>query len=229
MNYDAVIFDLFGTLVDVASKEAYRSWHHDLAAVLGVPGDAFHEAWVAAWPARYAGDLATIEACIEHACRAAGREPDPGAVREATRLRIEGVRRWLVPRPGAVEVLRRLRRAALKTGLISDCDAGIARVWPETALAPFVDAAVFSCVAKVRKPDPRIYHQACERLGVGPGRCLYVGDGGSRELSGATRVGMNAVLIRVPYEDGDAVHRVDGEEWDGRRISSLHEVLGLIG
>ena len=229
MKYDAVIFDLFGTLVDVASKEAYRSWHHGLAAVLGVPGDAFHAAWVEAWRARYVGELATIEACLEHACRAAGRAPDQKAVRKAARLRLEGVRRWLTPRPGAVEVLGRVRRSGLKTGLISDCDVGIARVWPRTPLAPLVDAAVFSCIAHLRKPDPRIYHQACERLGVQPGRCLYVGDGGRRELSGAARVGMEAVLIRVPYEDSDTVHRVEGEEWTGRRISSLQEVLGLIG
>jgi putative hydrolase of the HAD superfamily len=229
MKYEAVIFDLFGTLVDVASKAEYRAWHDRLAPVLGVPGDAFHEAWVEAWPARYGGDLPTIEACIEHACRACGREPDPAAVREATRLRIEGVRRWLAPRDGAVEVLRRARQAGLKTGLISDCDAGIARVWPESQLAPLIDAAVFSCIERVRKPDPRIYRRACRRLAVRPERCLYVGDGGSRELSGAARVGMEAVLIRVPYEDCDTVHRVEEEAWSGRRISSLREGLELIG
>ncbi|MFN8082325.1 MAG: HAD hydrolase-like protein [Kineosporiaceae bacterium] len=28
----------------------------------------------------------------------------------------------------------------------------------------------------VGKPDPRVFHLACERLGVSPGRSLYLGD-----------------------------------------------------
>jgi len=78
------------------------------------------------------------------------------------------------------------------------------------------------------KPDARIYRLACEQLEVKPQECLYVGDGSSHELTGASRVGMHAVLIRVPYEDTYDAHRIDTEEWNGSTISALREVPGLL-
>ena len=74
------------------------------------------------------------------------------------------------------------------------------------------------------KPDPGIYELACERLGVQPGNCLYIGDGSSRELTGASTVGMDAVLIRVPNDTENG----DREDWQGTRISSVEEVLNLV-
>ncbi len=43
-----------------------------------------------------------------------------------------------------------------------------------------------------------MYETACAHLGVDPGECLYVGDGGSQELSGATAVGMTAFRLTAP-------------------------------
>jgi putative hydrolase of the HAD superfamily len=63
---------------------------------------------------------------------------------------------------------------------------------------------------------------------VEPAACLFVGDGGSRELSGATAVGMEAVLIRTPEDRGDDAFRRDAEEWDGTRVAALQEVLELV-
>ena len=74
------------------------------------------------------------------------------------------------------------------------------------------------------KPDPRIYRLACERLGVQPSGCLYIGDGSSGELTGASTVGMDAVLIRAP----DDTENGDREDWQGARISSVNEVFDLI-
>ena len=97
--------------------------------------------------------------------------------------------------------------------------------------APLVDVAVFSCLEGVQKPAPRIYQLAVERLAVRPENCLYIGDGDSQELTGASQVGMYPVLIRNPDEDSTDVHRVDYEagEWEGPVISSLREVLTLVG
>ena len=91
-----------------------------------------------------------------------------------------------------------------------------------------MDATVFSCLAGVRKPDPRIYLLATEQLAVRPEECLYIGDGSSHELTGAASVGMHPVLIRVPYEDTPDAVRINEEEWDGPRVSSLTEVLTLL-
>jgi len=93
-----------------------------------------------------------------------------------------------------------------------------------------IDVAIFSCVAGMKKPDPRIYRLATTQLAVEPENCLYIGDGSSKELTGAAEVGMHPVLIRDPDEDSSEVHRVDAEaeEWDGPVIASLSETLTLL-
>jgi putative hydrolase of the HAD superfamily len=91
-----------------------------------------------------------------------------------------------------------------------------------------VDVEVFSCEVGLRKPDPRIYRLAAERLGVDPERCLYVGDGAYGELSGAAAVGMHAVLIRDPADAEIEALRPEAEEWDGPSIEDLREVTELV-
>jgi len=115
-----------------------------------------------------------------------------------------------------------LRKSGFKIGLISDCTYEIPLIWEETSLSPHFDNVIFSCNFGIKKPDPRIYHLACKKSKVKPKNCLYIGDGSSRELSGALNVGMFPILIRSPSEK-DSV-RIDEENWDGPRISSLSEI-----
>ena len=108
--------------------------------------------------------------------------------------------------------------------LISNCSEEVSATWNSTPFAPLVDTAVLSYDVRLAKPDPRIYQMAVEGLGVAAEECLYVGDGTSNELSGASKTGMTAVLIRAPYDDKDGAR----ESWDGTRISDIREVLGLL-
>jgi putative hydrolase of the HAD superfamily len=134
----------------------------------------------------------------------------------------------LAPRPHAVEVLSALKSKGYKVGLISDCSVEIPMVFNETPLAHLFDSTIFSCSVGVKKPDPRIYAIACQQLGVAPEKCLYIGDGGSRELTGAEKAGMHAVMIEaygqaeLPQANSEAL------EWKGRVIKSLEEVLDLV-
>ena len=85
-----------------------------------------------------------------------------------------------------------------------------------------------SCVVGMKKPDPQIYLLVCEKLGVNPEDCVYVGDGGSNELTGAAGVGMYPVMIQDPGEDEDT-HVVDKEKsWNGPVISTLNEILRIL-
>ncbi len=64
-----------------------------------------------------------------------------------------------------------------------------------------------------KKPAASIYDEALRRLGVSAAETLFVGDGGSNELSGASAVGMKAVLFRPEEMD---VFRPEAEEWSGK-------------
>jgi putative hydrolase of the HAD superfamily len=79
----------------------------------------------------------------------------------------------------------------------------------------------------VCKPDPRIYRAACEQLKVDPRECLYVGDGGSRELTGAAAVGMTPVRLSAPdLADHLVFDRDTG--FDGPSVPSLTDLVTLI-
>jgi len=45
------------------------------------------------------------------------------------------------------------------------------------------------------KPDPAIFHAACEALGVAPGEAVYVGDDLLLDVQGAQRAGLRAVWM----------------------------------
>jgi putative hydrolase of the HAD superfamily len=228
-RYDAVIFDLFGTLVGTFTVAEHERVLSAVAAALNAPREELARWWVETFDARASGVFATIGDNIESICRDLHLDPPDRAVAEAVRIRLDFTRGCLAPRADAEQTLRELRAAGYRIGLISDCSPEVPRLWAETPFAALIDAPVFSCSAGMRKPDPRIYQLACERLAVQPARCLYVGDGSSRELTGASRAGMSPILIRVPYENTYDAHRIDAEEWAGRTVSRLSEVLELLG
>jgi putative hydrolase of the HAD superfamily len=88
-----------------------------------------------------------------------------------------------------------------------------------------VDAVSFSCQVGRRKPHPAGYADIAGKLGVAAAACLYVGDGASSELTGATEAGMTAIMLETPL---DATFRYDAETWSGRSIASLDELPRLL-
>ncbi|MGE5333531.1 MAG: HAD family hydrolase [Nitrososphaerota archaeon] len=227
-RYDAIIFDLFGTLIANFAEDDHENVLADMIKCLGTPNAPFRALWNGeTWSLRATGQLPTTEANIRYVCSALGVEPDAGAVARAVAMRVEFTRRALAPRPDALSTLAALRQQGYALGLISDCSSEVPLLWQDSAFADVFDTAIFSCSVGVKKPHPAIYQSACERLGVAPERCLYIGDGSSNELSGALRCGMHPVLISYP-DEADAI-RYDAEVWDGARIASLTEVLSLVG
>ena len=227
MKYRAVIFDLFGTLVENFTVSEYERVLAQMAAILNAPPAEFRQAWLDTFQGRTTGELPTSQSNIEYICRKLEIKVSAGQVEQAARARLDYTARSMKPRPDALEVLARLRTEGYQTGLVSDCSSEVPAVWDGTPFARLFDVTVFSCVAGIKKPDPRIYRMAMSRLRVTARECLYIGDGSSHELTGALAVGMHPVLIRDPGESRDA-HFIDREEWHGEVISSLHEVLDLV-
>ncbi len=227
MQYEAVIFDLYGTLVDNYTPQSLERLLKEMADVLGIAQQDFIRVWnVETWPLRVIGKLATVEDVIDYIGDTLHAQVGEQQVQQAAALRLAYSHSMLVPRGDVVETLTRLRATGHKTGLISDCSSETPQLWPHTPLAALFDAAIFSCEVGMQKPDPQIYRLACTELGVSPEHCLYVGDGGSRELQGALAAGMHAVMITVPHEAERHKHR--NASWQGPRISSIKEVLPLV-
>jgi putative hydrolase of the HAD superfamily len=76
-------------------------------------------------------------------------------------------------------------------------------------LDPFLDASVFSSEVGIRKPDPRIFRQALDRLRAEPGSTVFVGDRLVDDVSGARAVGMRGVQTRQFRQESDPGIRPD--------------------
>jgi len=225
----AVIFDLFGTLVPELSHAEFRATAEAMAQAVGAPVEEFmHLYGEGTYQLRFTGELATTEANVEYVCERLGVRPEPQRVAEAADLRTDLTRRILLsPLPGALEAQAELRASDYAIGLVSDCSSEVPLLWPDTELAPLIDAPVFSCRAGFHKPDPRIYALACEGLGIRPEECLYVGDGSGRELSGALAAGMRTALIRVAYNEATDADRPEMLTWKGLELKALADVLAM--
>lgn len=93
-------------------------------------------------------------------------------------------------------LLDSLRSRDLRTGLVSNAfDPGwlLHRDLEGMGLAERLDVAVFSSEVGKRKPHEAIFQTALERLGVDPGRTMFVGDRRYEDVRGAKDLGMTTV------------------------------------
>ncbi len=228
MKFKAVIFDLFGTLVPSFSSRDYRLKVIEVAGGLSAPAERFWQLWYDTMDQSIQGSYPSLEAKVTDICRKLDLHTDESAIRRAvlalTRYSIEK----MTPRAEAFSVISQLKSAGYKIGLITDCGAEVPGAWEKLDIAPLFDAAVFSCLAGKHKPDPEIYHLATSRLGVRMPDCVYIGDGSSQELTGASRVGMYPIQLYIEAEADPDVMRFGQEKWPGTRISSLSELPPLV-
>ena len=100
--------------------------------------------------------------------------------------------------PGAdgqdmADVVRRARRAGLRTAVLSNAD----RVRP--GLAGLAGLVLVSGEVGLRKPDPALFALCAARLGVPPAACVLVDDSPAN-VRGAVAAGM----VGVVHRDHDA-------------------------
>jgi putative hydrolase of the HAD superfamily len=222
--YRAVLFDFFGTLTRAVTRGRA---HQNIARWLGCDPRAFTAELNHTFLDRARGHYGPPARALRRVTDAVGARPSRSQLALAQPLRVEAVRADTQLREDAVPVLGRLRARGLRTGLISDCGPELPEYLPTLPVAPLLDTCVYSIEAGVCKPDPEIYRIACRRLAVEPAECLYIGDGGSQELSGASRVGMTAIRLAAPDLGGHL--KFNGEQnWAGRSARTLTEAVRFL-
>jgi len=220
----AVLFDFFGTLTHAVSRGIDHAY---IARSLGVNLTGYLAALDRTFYQRASGRMGPPLAALRQIVRELGVEPDESVLAEAIAARVGAVRRDTTLRPDAVPVLAELRQRGLRTALVSDCWYELPAFLPDLPVAPLLNAYVYSLDVGYCKPHPAMYLQACVRLRVDPDECLYVGDGGSRELLGAENVGMRVVRLAAPDLVNHLVFNAD-TDWSGPAVSSLTDVIGLL-
>lgn len=101
--------------------------------------------------------------------------------------------RW-EPYADTIPVLTELRRCGVRTAVVSNVGFDVTGRLAETGIAPLVDAVLMSFAVGSVKPDPGIFEQALDRLGVAPEESLMVGDSW-RDDGGAAGRGIRTLLL----------------------------------
>ena len=223
------VFDLFGTLISPTADDVFEN-RQLVAADLGMDAEEFARVRQQTREQTDTGRTGGPEQTLGFYAREAGVEPKPGALRRATERWTEAYRRWLSADPSTLEALDGLQELGYRLGLLTNCGPAVESVWADSPLAARFDATAFSSEVGFLKPHPETYRVACERLGIAPRECLYVGDGGDNELTGAAAAGLHPVLIEATAGTDLAQLTLDheGATWPGPRIQELSQVAGLL-
>jgi HAD superfamily hydrolase (TIGR01549 family) len=221
---DAILFDLGGTVLEVR--------HDAVAKVLARHGAAPAPGWEAA--GERAGRRAMEERLREHApppevWRAffVGMMMSTGVALELSERAFPEVRAfhrehhlWARALPGMDEALTTLRARGYRVAAVSNSDGRAQAILADLGLGERFEFVIDSHDVGVEKPDARIFLLACERLGLAPGRCAYVGDVMAFDVEGARGAGL--VPIRFDpygcYDEGPV---------DGAHVRGPEDLLAL--
>ena len=121
--------------------------------------------------------------------------------------------------PATVPTLQALRQKGYVLGVITNGDTFAQTTKLASGkLADYFDVIVISQAVGIKKPDPRIYEIALERLGAEKQTALFVGDNPKTDILGAQNAGIDSFLIT----DGE---NSCGATYFGKDISCLLEFL----
>src|SRR5512138_1739769 len=184
----AVIFDLGGVVVG-SPLHAIADYERDL----GIPAGFVNRHVVAtgaagAWSRLERGEvgLQDFYALFDAECAAAGQAL-------CARTMMERIGAAAQPRAGMLAAIGAIRARGLRTAALTNNwigDGARERDW----LGALFDVVVESAVEGLRKPDPRIYRIALERLGVAPHETVFLDDIG-RNLKPARELGMTTIKV----------------------------------
>lgn len=207
MKYDAVLFDMDGTLL-----LSGHLWDRATRAVLPELGVHLTEEELLSLGGILIHDLLAAKGYDEETIQQVRLARD--------RMLLPLFREETTWREGALELLADLRD--VPTGIVTSAHAEVVDAIDEsTGIRSKVDTMiVYEDVHPRYKPDPFGLFMACDALGVEASRCVYVGDQAC-DLEAATAAGMTGVLIRGPNTPPDLHHEHEIQE-----LSGLKAIIG---
>jgi len=195
MAYDAVLLDLYDTLV----WSDWHSWQGRMSDLLGISDEDMGRAFSLTRPARSVGANPDVEADMRAVLTAAEVEPTDEMLAQVLTLERDmaaSVRLY----DDSLEVVRTLRQRGVPTALVSNCSHNTRPIVDRLGLEREFDAVILSFEVGAMKPDPRIYREGLGRIGdPDPARSVFVDDQ-VRYCDGAGAIGLQTYLILRPEE-----------------------------
>ena len=200
MGFGACLIDVYETAL-TCDFSAHRS---ELPVLAGVDAEAWDASFAAVFeelgPAVTDGRVSMTDVWTE-VIRRSGSEPSEAQLTKLVRRDGELLIETADLYADVVPFLETLRGRGVASALVSNCAENTRALLDDLGLLELVDAAVLSCEVGSAKPDPPIYRQALDRLGVPAGEAVFVDDQVAY-CRGAEALGMHAVRISRSGGDG---------------------------
>ena len=242
MKYTDLIFDLYGTLVDIHTEESDAVW--DKTALYfgfyGIPytgaelKSAFRavmEEWEAEEGQSYEcfPDI-PFEQVMARLFREGGADAaDALGVNAAQLFRISSID-YIRLYPGVKEALARLRERGYRLWLLTNAQrAFTAFELRHLRLEDSFDGIYISSDYRCRKPDIRFFRALLEAQKLDPAKCLMIGNDRNTDIAGAKAAGLDTVYMHTnltPWDQAPA-HPAAGfphmefEGWDWEKLTEL--------
>lgn len=221
----AVCLDIDDTLLD--SQSAARS---SLRELLGT--DRAWPVWERTTDRYYArfvtGQMPFDVMCVERTrafFAAFGEHIDYAEAQSRENQRMEAMQRAWGLFDDVLDSLDWMRASGLRLAAVTNAPGAYQRKkLAAVGLADAFDAVVISGEIGVAKPDPRIFHAACDGLGLQPHEVAHVGDKLTTDARGAARAGLSGIWLnrdRIPAPRASAEDSVP-------TITSLEELPELL-
>ena len=241
MRYRNLIFDLYGTLVDIHTDEDAPLLWQKMALLYGYYGarytpESLHDAYLKALQAQNAAAGQSYEGYpdlpIEPIFAGLFTGPEDAeaaslgamAARFFRALSTDYIRLY----PGVREALEALRKAGYKLYLLSNAQAAYtAQELCLLELVPCFDEIYLSSDYACRKPDARFFKALLDGQSLDPETCLMIGNDATTDIAGARALGIDTLYLHTNLspacEGNPATWRLDETDWN--RI--LPELLSI--
>jgi len=190
----AVIFD-YG---NVLSQSQLSSEVEALAEIVGLPVSRFSEMY---WRFRVSYDAAELDPATywKTVAQASAHDVAPSQIGQLIEI---DSRSWCHPAPVVPQWARDIRRAGVRTALLSNMPQTVRQAVEQSGWLPDFDFRTYSCDLGVCKPAAEIYLHCLNELGVEPSEALFLDDRAAN-VRGAEVVGMHALLFTSLLEAGE--------------------------
>ena len=195
----AVIFDMFETLVTHFESPVYMA--KQICADIGITERRFREIWDSTDKDRTLGKK-SLEEVIEMVLRTNDCYSCELLEMIVEKRKISKFECFNHIHSEIIPMLKAIKEMKIKIGLITNCYFEERDAIKNSVLFNYFDAVCMSCELGLQKPEIEIFQKCTEALLVAPGECLYVGDGGSRELETAQVMGMHPIQATWYLKEG---------------------------
>lgn len=231
----AIIFDLYGTLIDISTNEDKNDVYDFLARYLqyydfNFSSDKLRKAFESEKAANLSArherfPEVNFQEVFEELLKREG-SPNSFLIKSCCKLFRLLSREKFQLFPDCIPVLKEMKAKGYPLGMVSNAQkvftANEIRI---LGLQQYFKHMVFSTRYGITKPDHRLFVIACAMLDVKPENAVYIGDNPNNDVTGAKKIGMTSILLSrdlksvIPGAEPDyyATDLWDAWEWIKRK------------